>query len=713
MNKNLQFFIALLLFIGPLYGQSDSTVVQVFKTNFIHFGDPAKYETETVKAEESGRVIRRTLELPQFAEPVQITAHLIIQSTIDGCNSATGDPWDRAGTVMVSPPGMANIELLKFITGFGGRSDLRQDVSHLAPLLQGTATIKGFVDTWVSPGWRMDFELIYKKVTEPVNPSWNHGIFYHQDVKRDNVTVTEPTVEVNIPPGRERTILTWFTSGHGINENSGEGDEFTTRDNVIFIDEKEVHRYRPWRDDCRQFRDRNPCSGRWGSTWSSDFPRSGWCPGDIVVPVNLDVTELLTPGHHKIRFAIENIRKDAVGYGYWRTSSHLSGWGDISSWHAEKILLTGPEKKLYPTKTIMPFRLDLVDAAGYLVITAGATIEVSCDSLGPVFSTDRENWSQSLEIVIENGTAQFWMQSERGGEFVIKAKQVGGTPLLQQPENVTILINDFEPGEGEENFSLKATAKADCECNRTTETARHGIDGSLTTKWCCNNGSPDWLQVTLADTTALNYFIIRHAGSTQALPPDPGAGDGPGQNTTAFNIQVKDTAGVWVNVVSVANNPGTEEGNVTYHALTAPVKAKEVRLFITDPGGDNAARIYEFEMYNRNPTGIPDQQPAAAAQQPRHFFLYPNFPNPFNSQTQVKFFLPERGKIIATVMNSQGQFVTNLLQGELPQGLHSFSWNGKNYQNADIATGIYFLNIKYIQGNGQATNRVQKMTYIR
>ena len=121
--------------------------------------------------------------------------------------------------------------------------------------------------------------------------------------------------------------MNYLVSGHC---TDGRGaDEFEQKDNVIYIDGHVVYRFRPWRDDCRQFREVNPYCRRWSNGWwSSDFSRSGWCPGDFVAPVELDLTDHLTPGRHTIRFVIENMRPvDEDGnYGYWRVSSHLVGW---------------------------------------------------------------------------------------------------------------------------------------------------------------------------------------------------------------------------------------------------------------------------------------------------------------------------------------------------------------------------------------------------
>ena len=92
-----------------------------------------------------------------------------------------------------------------------------------------------------------------------------------------------------------------------------------------------MHRYKPWRDDCRRFREINPYTRRWtDGYWSSDYSRSGWCPGDWVPPLTLDLSDHLTPGSHVVTVNVEDVRpKDEDGHlGYWRVSSHLVGWED-------------------------------------------------------------------------------------------------------------------------------------------------------------------------------------------------------------------------------------------------------------------------------------------------------------------------------------------------------------------------------------------------
>jgi hypothetical protein len=95
------------------------------------------------------------------------------------------------------------------------------------------------------------------------------------------------------------------------------------------VDGREVHRLEPWREDCKAFRSINPYCRRWSDgSWSADYARSGWCPGDQVRPIPIDLTAALPPGRHQLTIRIPGIRpRDADGsFGYWRVSGYLIGW---------------------------------------------------------------------------------------------------------------------------------------------------------------------------------------------------------------------------------------------------------------------------------------------------------------------------------------------------------------------------------------------------
>jgi hypothetical protein len=306
----------------------EPVTVQVFEDHPIHYAleEPDRYATESVGVMDNGRVILRTVSLPEPREPVKITARIRMKP-VPFDERTVHDAYDRAGNVRLTKAGMPDIEIVRFVTAYGGETQHEVDVSQLAPLLRGECTLKGFLDTWLSPAWRMDFCLTYVSVPEQANPDWVRGVAYEEWVTSDMLGRGPLTAKISVPRGLGRVALNYLSTGHC---TDGKGsDEYETKDNVISVDGAEVHRCRPWRDDCIEFRPLNPYCARWSDgTWSSDYSRSGWCPGDIVRPELIDLTDNLPPGDHTVTFDIPGVRpRDERGYhGYWRVSAHLLGW---------------------------------------------------------------------------------------------------------------------------------------------------------------------------------------------------------------------------------------------------------------------------------------------------------------------------------------------------------------------------------------------------
>jgi hypothetical protein len=319
----------------------------VFHDAVIHFTpvDPELHDTAEVTHEDNGRVAVRTVTLPEWSGFMRATATVTI-SPIPEDELTMYDRWDRAGNVRLCPVGAPEVELVKFVTAYGGETVHEVDVSHLVPLMAGECTFRAFVDTWSSPGWLVDLEIRFwlEEAGRPPGhratgaqtgeagpsqgePAWCRGAFYHESVAEEDLRDGPIETRVDVPPGADRVLMYYLTSGHC---TDGRGaDEFAPKDNVITIDGRVVHRFRPWRDDCRRFREVNPYTRRWtDGSWSSDYSRSGWCPGDVVRPLVLDLTDSLEPGSHTIGFAVEDVRpKDEDGhFGYWRVSAYLVGW---------------------------------------------------------------------------------------------------------------------------------------------------------------------------------------------------------------------------------------------------------------------------------------------------------------------------------------------------------------------------------------------------
>ena len=334
----------------PAHAVEDRTVT-VFDRVPIDFNAerPEAYESEDGRRRLHGQIVERTVRLPDpprhLRDARRVTATIIIEPRlIEGDRGVRpGDPWTRLGSInlvlnevdsdqraqfghderMESAP--ATIELVRFITPFGGPSVYTADLTPLAPMLHGDVRLQALIDTYANPGWALSLKISFER--EGVGfrrPAFAAPLFFVRDFKAERPTVRS---RVRIPEGLDRPRLRMITSGHATDGRGG--DEFVTRTHTLRINGEVVARWRPWSENGGQLRELNPTSGRFviggREVWSSDLDRSGWHPGLEVEPTIVPLPEL-TPGEHEIELSIRDIRPPDpddpdAGYGYWRISA--------------------------------------------------------------------------------------------------------------------------------------------------------------------------------------------------------------------------------------------------------------------------------------------------------------------------------------------------------------------------------------------------------
>jgi len=79
---------------------------------------------------------------------------------------------------------------------------------------------------------------------------------------------------------------------------------------------------------------------------------------------------------------------------------------------------------------------------------------------------------------------------------------------------------------------------------------------------------------------------------------------------------------------------------------------------------------------------------------PNNFYLGQNYPNPFNLTTIIPFNIKVKSKVDISIYNSEGRFVDTLVYRIYDPGQHSVEWNGKDSNNMDQASGVYFYKMK-------------------
>jgi hypothetical protein len=105
-----------------------------------------------------------------------------------------------------------------------------------------------------------------------------------------------------------------------------------------------------------------------------------------------------------------------------------------------------------------------------------------------------------------------------------------------------------------------------------------------------------------------------------------------------------------------------------------------------------------------------DREPGFGAI-PMHFGLSPNFPNPAQSATNIRFALPEQSQVRLTVYNVQGQVVSVLVDEVMSAGYKDVRLDA---QKNKLASGIYLYRLEATGlESGKGFNQTRKMMLMR
>lgn len=90
--------------------------------------------------------------------------------------------------------------------------------------------------------------------------------------------------------------------------------------------------------------------------------------------------------------------------------------------------------------------------------------------------------------------------------------------------------------------------------------------------------------------------------------------------------------------------------------------------------------------------------------------LIKNYPNPFNSKTQIQYQLADNfdQKTQILIFNVFGKKIRTLVDKKQSAGFYSISWNGKDDNGQQVSTGIYFYKL-----TSGTFSEVNKMMFLK
>ena len=335
---------------------------------------------------DNGRVLTQSSPVPSFQVRPTITALVTLRSAGDPWDKSgslmllpeaprglldvgfqpdstvkfPGITLEQSNGVLSYSPAL---ELLRFITPFGAghfsqseRADeyrpvyipkwedsvhWETDISHLWEALGDSMTLGLYIDTWTAEGYTLDvsihFEGNHATVAELPSiqtlPLVNTTKFGSEQKHYDAFSRSPLIVPAELPFGAANAVLHYTVTGHG---GHGTGDEFVPSEHRISWNGDSVLTFTPWRDDCASFRRFNPSSGVWfeRTYWrgdslderiaSSDYSRSGWCPGSQVDPVRIPLGDL-EAGAHELRIAVPTAQPFTESeMNFWNVAAYLT-----------------------------------------------------------------------------------------------------------------------------------------------------------------------------------------------------------------------------------------------------------------------------------------------------------------------------------------------------------------------------------------------------
>ena len=145
----------------------------------------------------------------------------------------------------------------------------------------------------------------------------------------------------------------------------------------------------------------------------------------------------------------------------------------------------------------------------------------------------------------------------------------------------------------------------------------------------------------------------------------------------------------------VSDGPYTLNPGEVIHLTVGIIQAEGENLFETQSKAADLlfAKSLKATVLTKSKTPQTEKQ-LVESPLPGSFKLYHSFPNPFNSQTEIIFDLPESQQVDVTIYNLLGQPVRALFRGNKQAGTHTFRWDGRDDTGNSVVSGVYLLIVK-------------------
>ena len=150
-------------------------------------------------------------------------------------------------------------------------------------------------------------------------------------------------------------------------------------------------------------------------------------------------------------------------------------------------------------------------------------------------------------------------------------------------------------------------------------------------------------------------------------------------------------------------------GDYAEYIVLLPAVWNDSILVVMDmiPDRDGIDSLFHFEELEFNGNvyslesllGMAENDPV-----PTEYALLPNYPNPFNPATHIRFQLPLENHVSLEIIDVMGRTINSIKNNILPAGVYNLEWDGRTKTGDMAPAGIYF--IRMIGGHYQETRKI-------
>jgi hypothetical protein len=160
-------------------------------------------------------------------------------------------------------------------------------------------------------------------------------------------------------------------------------------------------------------------------------------------------------------------------------------------------------------------------------------------------------------------------------------------------------------------------------------------------------------------------------------------------NNLGFNLDRKTPITDWSQIASYVTHPSLQgQGSVSHQTIYTFIdntvqenESYDYRLSDVDYNGN--VEYHSLQLMGVSSSKIPEQ-----------FILYPNYPNPFNPVTTIRYDLSNESFVNITIYDMLGNVVYNLVNTNQSSGYKSVQWNATNNQGEPVSAGVYLYKIQ-------------------